>query len=213
MKRFFLKAATLGAVLLIVLMLPACKKSKVEAFEASFVSKTFEGEGLIFSIPSEWGQVADPSGSGVWVFAGEDAYESTNGFNNVSVCVYDSGQPAPKLEDVKAAFEADFEAKIKETYPEATEFAYSSFETKNFTVFAAEYRCAVMGKELVQKVYYPLVDNKQIYVASCDVGDGLINAGEAARNVIHTLSVEGQEGGADTKEASASAKEEESKKE
>lgn len=187
MKKSFQRVVCVSLAVLIATAFPACKKKEKE-FKPSFAIKNYADEDIAFAIPDAWGEVADPSGSGVLVFAGKEAYED-GGFNNVSVCVYDTENPAPVLEDVKAAFQEGFEAKVKESYPEAADFSYDDFEAAGRPVFTAQYRVTVMEKELTQKVFYPLVDNKQIYVAACDNGGEGISAQEAAEEIVHTLRV------------------------
>lgn len=187
MKKSFQRVACASLAVLIATAFPACKK-KEKAFTPSFPIKSYADDGIAFSIPETWGQVADPSGSGVLVFAGKEAYEE-GGFNNVSVCIYDTENPAPELEDVKTAFQDNFEAKVKESYPEATEFVYDNFETAGYPVFTAQYRASALGKDLTQKVFYPLIDRKQIYVAACDNGGEGISAEEAAEEIVRTLRV------------------------
>lgn len=167
----------------------ACKKKDDKSFTPEFPVKDFEVTDPVpvsFQIPNEWGQVADPSGAGILVFAGGEAFEGS-GFSNVSVCIYEMDGPAPAMKDVEAAFKSDFEARVKSEYADAVNFVYDSYETSLHQVFTAEYQVPVMGKELTQKVHYPLVDNLQIYVASCDNGGGKIPADEAAREIVQTL--------------------------
>lgn len=187
MKKSFQRVACVSLAVLMATAFPACKK-KEKAFTPSFAIKNYANEEVAFAIPDAWGEVADPSGSGVLVFAGKEAYEE-GGFNNVSVCIYDTENPAPELKDVKAAFQEGFEAKVKEYYPDAADFAYDDFEAGEYTVFTAQYRATVLEKELTQKVFYPLVDNKQIYVAACDNGGEGISAQEAAEEIVRTLRV------------------------
>lgn len=183
-----------GCVLLAALVLSAltaCKKKEDKAFEPTFQLKDYSTDDPVpisFKIPNAWGQVADPSGAGMLVFAGREAYEN-GGFDNVSVCVYEMDSAAPAMEDVEAAFKSDFEAKVKENYAEAAGFTYGSFETSLRQVFTAEYKVPVLGRELTQKIYYPLVDNLQIYIAACDNGGGEILADDAAMEIVQSLRV------------------------
>lgn len=189
MKKGFQRLACIFVAVAMAAALPACKKKdKKETYEPSFPIKSYADADYNFSIPDEWGQLADPSGSGVLVFAGKEAYEEP-GFNNVSVCIYDTDSKAPSMEDVEAAFQEGFEAKVKESHPEATDFAYGTFNASQYPVFTAEYRVSLMGKDLTQRIYYPLVDNKQIYVAACDTGGEGISADEAAKEIVHSFYV------------------------
>lgn len=187
MKKSFQRVACILLAVAITAALPACKKKdKRESYTPPFPIQDYADADFAFSIPKEWGQIADPTGSGVLVFAGKEAYEE-GGFNNVSVCVYDTDNNAPSIEEVEAAFKEGFEAKVKEQHPDAAEFAYGTFNASQYPVFTAEYRVSLLGKDLTQKIYYPLVDNKQIYVAACDTGGEGISADEAAKEILHSL--------------------------
>ena len=201
MKRNFQRIACVFLAVTAV-MLPSCKK-KDKGFEPSFGVKAFETEDpqpIRFSIPQQWGQIADPSGSGILVFAGEEAYQGGS-FNNVSVCIYPSGsEQAPEITDVQASVQEGFETKIKEQYAEASEFVYEMIEAPLFQVFTAAYTVPSGDMQLKQKVYYPLTGNLQIYVAACDNGGEGISADEMAHTIIQTLYLGGNEEEASSEE-------------
>lgn len=188
MKKGFQRIACVFLAVTAVI-LPSCKKED-KGFEPSFGMKAFETEDpqpIRFSIPLQWGQIADPSSSGILVFAGEEAYQGGS-FNNVSVCIYPSGsEQAPEITDVQTSFQEGFETKVKEQYAQAAGFVYEVVEMPLFQVFTAEYTIPSGDMNLKQKVYYPLTKNLQIYVAACDNGGEGISADEVAQTILQTL--------------------------
>lgn len=198
MKKSLRKGVCFSLAVVMALTFPACKKKdKAESFTPSFATQFYENGDILFKFPKEWGQIADPSGAGMLVFAGKEAYEE-GGFNNVTVCIYDTDAKAPALEDVETAFKTDFEAKVKAAHEDAAEFTYSNFQAGEYTVFSAEYHTSALGKEMTQTVYYPLVDNKQIYVAACDNGGEGVSAAEVAKEIVYTLRVGADEEASET---------------
>lgn len=190
-KSRWLKGISFLCACIVVFGMAACGKKDKPPFKTTL----YKGELVSFEIPEDWEAIADPSGQGLLVFAPKEGRGDT-GFNNVTVYTQPAEAKSIRPEDVKTAFSENFETQIKGKFADASGFAYADLEAGDYQVFTASYKCTLMGREIAQTLYIPIVGQIQVCFAACDGGvaeEGVPSASEVAQYMVKTMAPAGQE--------------------